>query len=54
MHKWSEGECDHEEDQHDQTLPWFDRRDQDYTELKKIVLNPELLLASSIIHDLGK
>ena len=43
VHKWLEGECDHEEDDHDKTLPWFDRRDEDYIELQKVVLNPELL-----------
>ena len=43
VHKWLEGECDHEEDDHDETLPWFDRRDKDFIELQKVVLNPELL-----------
>jgi hypothetical protein len=42
-HQWLEGQCDHEEDKHDESLPWFDRRDKDYQELQKITLNPELL-----------
>jgi hypothetical protein len=43
VHKWLEGECDHEEDDHDEILPWFDRRDKDFIELQKVILNPELL-----------
>ena len=42
-HQWLEGKCDHEDGEHDEDLPWFDRRDKDYQELQKIILNPELL-----------
>lgn len=42
-HQWLGGECDHEEGVHDESLPWFDRRDKDFQELQKIILNPELL-----------
>lgn len=37
------GKCDHEEGSHKVNLPWFDWRDEDFKELQKIVLNPELL-----------
>ena len=43
MHKCIEGECDHEEGDHDESLPWLDHCDNDYIELQKVVLNPELL-----------
>ncbi len=36
-HEWI-GECEH-----DESLPWFDRRDKDFVELQKVILNPELL-----------
>lgn len=36
-------ESDHDEQIHDPNLPWFDRRDKDFAELQKIILNPELL-----------
>lgn len=43
-HEWDlNGKCDHEEGSHEENLPWFDRRDADFIELQKIVLNPELL-----------
>ncbi|XP_028406803.1 uncharacterized protein LOC114529245 [Dendronephthya gigantea] len=42
-HEWLEGQCDHEDDEHDEHLAWFDPRDKDYQELQKIILNPELL-----------
>jgi hypothetical protein len=43
VHKCIEGECDHEEGDHDESLPWLDHCDNDYIELQKVVLNPELL-----------
>ncbi|XP_068739095.1 uncharacterized protein [Montipora capricornis] len=42
-HVWLSGKCDHEDQVHNPSLPWFDRRDNDYAELQKIILNPELL-----------
>ena len=42
-HEWIGGECDHAEGEHDESLPWFDRRDKDLVELQKVILNPELL-----------
>lgn len=43
-HEWGlNGKCDHEEGNHEVNLPWFDRPDEDFKELQKIVLNPELL-----------
>ena len=42
-HEWVGGKCDHDIDDHDESLPWFDRRDKDFQELQKIILNPELL-----------
>ena len=34
---------DHADGEHDENLSWFDRRDKDYQELQKIILNRELL-----------
>ena len=42
-HEWLGGKCNHEDQIHDPNLPWFDRRDADFTELQKVILNPELL-----------
>lgn len=43
-HEWGLNEkCDHDEGSHDPDLPWFDRRDKDFAELQKVVLNAELL-----------
>ena len=42
-HEWIGGESDHAEGEHDESLPWFDRRDKDLVELQKVILNPELL-----------
>lgn len=43
-HEWTGGQCDHKElvpdDQHP---PWFDRRDQDFAALQKVILEPTLL-----------
>ncbi|XP_028404813.1 uncharacterized protein LOC114527380 [Dendronephthya gigantea] len=33
----------HPEGEHSETLPWFDRRDKDFAELQKVIVNPELL-----------
>ena len=52
-HEWLGGRCTHHEGVHDENLPWFDRRDKDFVELQKVILNPELLRASNIIQDLG-
>ena len=38
-----EVKCDHDDDSHDESLPWFDRHHKDFIELQKIILNPELL-----------
>ena len=44
MHQWLGGQCDHDDDtNHEESLPWFDRRDKDFVELQKVVLNPDLL-----------
>jgi hypothetical protein len=48
VHQWLGGQCDHDDDDddddsHDESLPSFDRQDKDFTELQKVVLNPELL-----------
>lgn len=45
MHQWVGGQCDHavDEDTHDKNLPFFDRRDKDFIELQKVILNPQLL-----------
>ena len=50
------GQCDHDDDDdtHDKSLPYFDRRDKDFEELQKVILNQELLASSSIIPVLGK
>ena len=29
--------------EYEESLPWFDRREKDFIELQKIILNPELL-----------
>lgn len=42
-HEWLGGRCDHEDQIHDPNLTWFDRRDKDFAELQKVILNPELL-----------
>ena len=42
-HEWLGGKCTHHEGVHDENLPWFDRRDKDFVELQKVILNPELL-----------
>jgi hypothetical protein len=42
-HEWLGGKCEHADGEHEETLPWFDRRDKDFVELQKIILNPELL-----------
>ena len=42
-HDWLSGKCHHEEGAHDENLPWFDRRDKDFVELQKVILNHELL-----------
>jgi hypothetical protein len=42
-HEWIGGECEHVEGEHDESLPWFDRRDKDFVELQKVIINPELL-----------
>ena len=34
-HDWLYGKCDHEDQAHDPNLPWFDRRDVDYTQTTK-------------------
>ena len=51
-HEWIGGKCDNEDSDHDETLPWFDRRDKDFIELQKVILN--CWPASNIIQDLGK
>ena len=33
----------HPEGTHDENLPWFDRRDNDFVEVQKVILNPEML-----------
>jgi hypothetical protein len=46
VHQWLGGQCDHDDyddDNHDESLPSFDRPDKNFTELHKVVLNPELL-----------
>ena len=45
VHQWLGGQCDHDDDDdnHDESLPWFDRLDKYFTELQKVVLSPELL-----------
>ena len=42
-HAWLGGKCKHPEGVHDESLPWFDRRDKDFVELQKVILNRELL-----------
>ncbi|XP_028403340.1 uncharacterized protein LOC114526045 isoform X2 [Dendronephthya gigantea] len=42
-HDWIGGSCDHEDGEHDTSLPWFDNRDADFIELQKVILNPDLL-----------
>jgi hypothetical protein len=42
-HQWLGGQCDNDEDEHDESLPWFDHRGKDFVELQKVILNPELL-----------
>ena len=42
-HEWLGGKCQHLEEDHDEDLPWFNRRDKDFLELQKVILNPELL-----------
>ena len=42
-HDWLSGKCHHEEGAHDENFAWFDRRDKDFVELQKVILNPELL-----------
>ena len=42
-HGWLGGQCDDHDDNPDESLPWFDRHDKDFTELQKIILNPEVL-----------
>lgn len=46
-HQWLGGQCDHVDtdgdDSHDKSLPFFDRRDKDFMELQKVILNPQLL-----------
>ncbi len=37
------GKCDHNIDDHNESLPWFNQRDKEFQELQKIILNPELL-----------
>ena len=37
------GQCNHDDNSHDESLPCFDDRDKDFAELQKIILNPELL-----------
>ena len=42
-HQWVGGQCNHEEDfEHDENLTWFDRRDEDFIELQRIILNPAI------------
>ncbi|XP_067021804.1 uncharacterized protein [Acropora muricata] len=41
--EWLGGRCDHDDQIHDPNLTWFDRRDKDFAELQKVILNPELL-----------
>ena len=46
VQQWLGGQCDHDDDDaaaHDQSLPFFDRRDKDFEELQKVILNQELL-----------
>ena len=43
VHEWVGGKCDHDIGDHDESLPWFDQRDEDYIQLQKVILNPELL-----------
>lgn len=33
-HEWLNGQCDHEEESHNPNLPWFDKRDNDFTQLQ--------------------
>ena len=42
-HDWLGGACDHEDGEHDASLPWFDNRDADFIELQKVILHPDLL-----------
>ena len=44
-HQWLGGQCDHgdDDDTQDKSLPYFDRRDKDFEELQKVILNQELL-----------
>ena len=44
-HQWLGGQCDHadDDDSHDKSLPFFDRRDNDFIKLQKVILNPQLL-----------
>jgi hypothetical protein len=42
-HEWLGGKCKHPEGDHDENIPWFDRRENDYIELQKVILNPQLL-----------
>lgn len=42
-HEWIGGKCDHEDGDHNEALPWFDRRDDDFAQLQQIILNPDLL-----------
>ena len=43
-HEWATGKCDHEAlDPNEEHPPWFDRRDQDFLALQKVVLEPTLL-----------
>jgi hypothetical protein len=42
-HEWLGGKFQHLEGDHDEDLPWFDRRDKDFLELQQVILNQELL-----------
>ena len=43
IHDWLGEKCMHAEKDHDDNLPWFDRWDNDFAELQKVILNLELL-----------
>jgi len=44
VHEWTGGCCDHEEmPDGNEHPPWFDRRDNDFIALQKVILEPTLL-----------
>ena len=42
-HGWAGGQCEQADLVHEQDLPWFDRRYEDFVHLQKVILNPQLL-----------